>query len=101
MMATLEGIWHYLVAALGLVVWAIRVEGRVKVTAEDLAQARIEARAELAALERRLADQRREDLEAAKESRQTVTDALVVLRDGQNVLHGDVKRILEKLGARG
>jgi len=93
MMATLEGIWHYLVAALGLVVWAIRVEGRVKVTAEDLAQARIEARAELLALERRLAEQRREDLESSRESRQTVADALIKIQD-------DVKRILEKLGAR-
>jgi len=96
----LEQIWQYIVAGAAAIIWFVRLEGQTKANAAEIEVVRartaaVEARAlaELAAMEKRMLEQRREDMEVSRESRQEVKDALADLRT-------DVKRILERMGER-
>lgn len=70
--------WPLIGAAVGAVIWAIRLEGRLTKAASDI---------------RALWRQREEDQTSASSSRREVHDAL-------NDLQRDVKDILKALGAR-
>lgn len=70
--------WPLLLAGVGLVVWAIRMEGRLSKAADDISA---------------LWRQRAEDQASASTSRKEVHDAL-------SDLQTDVKDILKALGAR-
>lgn len=70
--------WPLILAAMGLVVWAIRLEGRLSKAADDI---------------RVLWRQRAEDQASASTSRKEVHDAL-------SDLQTDVKDILKALGAK-
>lgn len=70
--------WPLIAAAIGAVIWAIRLEGRLSKAADDI---------------RALWRQRAEDQASASSSRKEVHDAL-------SDLQTDVKDILKALGAK-
>lgn len=70
--------WPLIVAAIGVVIWAMRLEGRLSKAADDI---------------RALWRQRAEDQATASTSRKEVHDAL-------SDLQTDVKDILKALGAK-
>lgn len=88
-MGILESIWGYLVAGVAVIIWLIRLEGSSKANTTAI-EAQGEKHDEAM---HRLADQRREDLETARHSRQEVTNALTGIQ-------ADIKAILEKVGSR-
>jgi hypothetical protein len=85
----LKDAWAFILAAVALVAWFVRLEARAMRNSDDLTIEAASRKAELVALETRIEKQRKEDMELRRQDRE---DTKRMLQEVQS----DIKLLLQR-----